>query len=126
MWHLIHFSLRRWRSQQQCRINRPTQTDSSLNVATQICDDDMLIPGSPIRPKVSASGRQREVNDTIRMSGYGRPLIKNEWSVRNVVNRSYYTDDFVGARIGIVCHDGSYQFWEWDSKKVRFVPLVIK
>jgi hypothetical protein len=68
---------------------------------------------------------QREINDSIRVTERWRGLVKNEGSVRNVVNRNYYSN-FAGARVGIVCHDGSYWFWEWDSKKVCFVPLVLK
>jgi hypothetical protein len=52
-------------------------------------------------------------------------LVKNEGSVRNVVNRDYYSN-IAEARIGVVCHDGSYRFWEWDSKKGFFVPLVLR
>jgi hypothetical protein len=92
MWNLIR-AFWRWCSQQQRCINRLPQINSSLNVATQICDDDMIV--------------------------------KNEWSVRNVVNRNYHSH-FAGARIGVVCHGGSYRFWELDSKKGCFVPLVLK
>jgi hypothetical protein len=28
-----------------------------------------------------------------------------------------------GERRGIVCHDGSYRFWEWDSAKACFVAV---
>jgi len=125
MWHLIRLSLRRWRGQQQRRINRLPQIDSCLNVAAQICDHNKIVFGSSIRPNASASGYQREVNDPIRVSERWRSLIKNEWGVRNVVNRNYYSN-FAGARIGSFCHDGSYRFWEWDSKKGCFVPLVLK
>src|SRR6202023_1526069 len=111
----------RWHSQQQSIVDRRPQIDGCLNVAAQVCNHDMLVSGA-IRPNVSASGRQREINDPIRVTGHGRRLIKNEWSVRNVVNRNYYSN-VAGARIGIVGHDGSYRFWEWDSKKSAFVPL---
>jgi hypothetical protein len=30
-----------------------------------------------------------------------------------------------GARVGIVCHDGSYQLWEWNEAKTAFVPLML-
>jgi hypothetical protein len=124
MWHLIH-ALRRWRSQQQRRVNRPTQIDGCLNVSAQVCDHDKIVFGSSVRPNASAISRQREINDSIRVTERWRGLVKNEGSVRNVVNRNYYSN-FAGARVGIVCHDGSYWFWEWDSKKVCFVPLVLK
>jgi hypothetical protein len=125
MWHLIRLSLRRWRSQQQSPVKRVPQINGCLNVAAQVCDHDMFVPGSSVRSDVSASGRQREANDAIRVTGHGHRLIKNEWSVRNVINRNYYSN-VTGARIGVVCHDGSYRFLEWDSKKSAFVPFVFK
>jgi|SRR5580704_14928239 hypothetical protein len=125
MWHLIRLSLRRWRSQQQSPVKRVPQIDSCLNVAAQVCDHDMFVPGSSVRSDVSASGRQREANDTLRVTGHGGRLIKNEWSVRNVINRNYYSN-VTGTRIWVVCHDGSYRFLGWDSKKSAFVPLVFK
>jgi hypothetical protein len=33
--------------------------------------------------------------------------------------------NFFGARFGVVCHDGTYQLWEWNKAKTAFVPLML-
>ena len=43
--------------------------------------------------------------------------------VQSVANRKY--GHFCGARFGVVCHNGSYRFWEWTEAKTAFVPLVL-
>jgi hypothetical protein len=125
MWNLIRDTFRRWRGQQQRSVNSVAQTNGCLNVAAQVCYDDKVVFGTSIRPHTSTRGRQREVNNSIQVTERGGRFVKNEWSVRNVVNRDYYSN-ISGARVGVVCHDGSYRFWEWDSKKGCFVPLVLK
>src|SRR5947208_694718 len=121
MWHLIRLTFRRWRGQQQRIVDRLTQTESRLNVSTQVRDNDLVVH-STVWSDPSAIGRQCDVDDPIHKSERRRPLVKNEWSVRSVANQNY--SPFLGARIGVVSHNNSYRFWEWDTATVRFVPLV--
>jgi hypothetical protein len=52
------------------------------------------------------------------------PNAKNEWSMRNVANGDY--GPLLGARVGLVCHDGSFQFWEWNSERNGFTALRLE
>jgi|SRR5580704_769137 hypothetical protein len=123
MWRLIRAAFRRRRGQQQRVVNRCAQAYSCLNVAAQVCHNDLIVHNDAAWPNISAIGRQREANDPIYVAGHWRAIVKNEWGMRSVANWNYY-GHFAGSRIGVVCHDGSYRVLEWDSKKGWFVPCL--
>jgi hypothetical protein len=122
MWQLICFALRRWGRQEQRLVEAVAEAKSCLNVPTQIGYNDLLIHDA-IRSSPSAVRGQCNINNPIRESECGGAFVKNEWSVRSVANWDY--GHLCGGRIGIVCHDGSYRFYEWDDEKACFVPLLL-
>jgi hypothetical protein len=123
MWRLIRFSLWYWCGKQHGAIERLPQVQSRRNVAPQIGDNHLLIHNFAVQPNPGSVGRQGDVDNSIREAKCGRNFIKNEWSVRDVADGNY--NPFLGARVGIVCHDGSSRFWEWDNKRNCFVALLL-
>src|ERR1039458_2037516 len=121
MWQLIRLTLARWRSHQQRIVNGCSETQDGLNVPAQIGSHNLICYGT-FGSDPGSGRRPGDVDNAICMPHGSGALIKNEWSMRNVANRDY--SPFLGARVGVVCHDGSYQFWEWDGTKVCFVPLA--
>jgi hypothetical protein len=118
MWRLIRLAFRGWRGQQQGTVNRLPQAKSCLNIPPQVGHHYLLIHNA-IRSSPSTVSGQRDVNNAIRESECGCYFIKNEWSMRNVANGDY--GPLLGARVGLVCHDGSFQFWEWNSERNGFI-----
>src|SRR5262249_52708235 len=84
-------------------------------------DDDLLIHNGTILSNPGAIGRQGEIHDTVGKPECGRPFIKDEWGVQSV-NRNYGC--LRGTRFVVVCHDGSYRFWEWHDEKARLVSKM--
>src|SRR6266516_6133176 len=120
--YLARFAFRRWRGQQQRLVESVAETKRGLHVATKIGDDDLLIQNGTILSNPGAIGRQGEIHHTVGKPECGRPFIKNEWGVQSVANRNYGC--LRRARFGVVCHDGSYRFWEWNDEKACLVPFV--
>jgi len=61
---LARLTLLRWRGQQQGVINRLAQTESRLNISTQVHHDGLLIHDA-IRFCPSTVGRQRDVYGSV-------------------------------------------------------------
>src|SRR5258708_32239983 len=122
MWRLIRFALSRWRSKQQSVIDRLPQAKSRWDIPAQIGDYNLLI-NDAVRSGPGAICRQRDVNNPIHESKCRSNFVENEGSVGNVTNLNY--SPFRVARVGVVCHDGSCRFWEWDDAKACFVTLEL-
>src|ERR1700730_1784937 len=110
------------RGQQQRAIESMAQAKGGLHVSPQIDDNHLLIQNFAVRNPGSI-GRQSDVDNSIRESKCRCYLIKDEGGMRGVANRNY--ESLWGARVGVVCHDGSCRFWEWDSETACFVPLSL-
>jgi hypothetical protein len=123
MWRLIRLAFQGWRGQQQGTVNRLPQAKSCLNISPQVGHHYLLIHNA-IRSSPSTVSGQRDVNNAIRESECGGYFIKNEWSMRNVANGDY--GPLLGARVGLVCHDGSFQLWEWNSERNSFTALRLE
>jgi hypothetical protein len=119
---LVRLALRRWRSQQQGVVKSLTKTEGGLNIAPKVRNHNLLINNNVICPDRGAMGRQGNIDNPVDEPERRRPFIENERGMRNVVN--FDNGNLTGARIGVVCHDGSYRFWEWNSEKARFVEFV--
>ena len=50
-------------------------------------------------------------------------LIKNEGAMKGVAN--WEQSCLLGLRVGAVCRNGSYCYWEWNNASRCFVPLVV-
>src|ERR1700720_4264423 len=125
MWQLVRLTFRGlWgrRSQKQRTVDCLLQTERSVDVTPQIGDNHLLVHDTVCSGE-SAVSRERDIHHPICKSESWRKLIENERSMRNVVNRDYMF--LRGVRVGIVCHDGSCRFWEWDSGIACFVPLSL-
>jgi len=110
------------RGQQQRAIESMAQAKGGLHVSPQIGDNHLLIQNFAVRHPGSI-GRQSDVDNSIREPKCRCYLIKDEGGMRDVANRNY--ESLWGARVGVVCHDGSCRFWEWDSETACFVPLSL-
>jgi hypothetical protein len=120
---LAHFVLASWRGKQQSAIDCVSQAKGRRKVSPQIGDNHLLAYDSSLRATVSPVGRQGDIYDTIRESKCGSTLVKDEGRMRCVANRD--CRNFFGARFGVVCHDGTYQLWEWNEAKTAFVPFML-
>jgi hypothetical protein len=120
---LARFVLASWRGKQQSAIDRLSQAKGRLHVSPQIGDNYLLVYDSSIQAGVGPVGRQGDIYDAIREPKCGSDLVKDEGRMRRVANRD--SGNFFGARFGLVCHDGSFQFWEWNSEKNCFTALQI-
>jgi hypothetical protein len=122
MWQLIRLPFLYWRRQKQRFVERISQVSGCLNISAQICNHNLVVYGNSVLNPGAISG-QRDVDDTVRESKCGGNFIKNEWGVRGVANLGY--NPYIGTRIGVICHDGTFLYWEWDNAKGCFVPLIL-
>ena len=114
-WQLIRLTLaRRDRRQQQSLINRLAQADGRLNTSAQLGSNDW-ISDKTIEANPSTMGCQSDIDDAVSVAHCGNPIVENERGVRSIGNRNYRP--FLGERVGVVCHDGSFRYWEWSEKK---------
>ena len=121
LYRLIRLALSRGRSHQQCIVKRLAQTERRLNVSAQVRHHDLIV-NKTLGPDCTAIGREGNTDNPIHESEGGSPIVKNERGMSGVANRDY--TPFVGARVGIVCHDGSCRVWEWDEGAACFVPIA--
>jgi hypothetical protein len=120
---LARFVLASWRGKQQSAIDCMSQAKGRWNVSPQIGDNHLLVYDDSIRPRVGSIGRQGDIHDAIREPKCGSEFVKDEGCMRRITNRD--PSNFFGARFGVVCHDGTYQLWEWNEAKTAFVPLML-
>jgi hypothetical protein len=121
MWKLICLAFTRWRrGQEQRTVDGRSQRGSRRYGAAQVGDNYMLAHEGTILVNPIAAGRQRKTDNPISESERDGVLKIENRGVRGVASRHQY----LGARIGIVRHDGSYLYWEWDSTE-GWVPLAL-
>src|SRR6478735_9447391 len=121
MWQLIRLTFLRWCRQKQRAVDRLAQTHGCRNVAPQVSDNYLFIYDGAILSNNSAVSRQCQTNHAVCEANSWSNLEENERSMRSVGNRDHNRR----MRVGIVCHDGSYRYWEWDGFKVCLNPLVL-
>jgi hypothetical protein len=121
MWRSIRLSLLRWRGQKHGIINCLSEVSECWEIAPQMGDNHLLVYDSSVFVGVSAAGRECNTDDTVRVTESWRNFKVNEGGVRNISNGQHN----LRARVGVVCHDGSYLFWEWDEKRSCFMPLAL-
>jgi hypothetical protein len=121
MWQLIRFALGNWRRQKQRLVKRISQGNGCGNIPAQVGSNYLFVYDGAIRPDQGAISRQSKTDDSVGMSESRNIFKENEGSAMGVTNGNCY---YRGMRIGIVCHDGSFLFWEWDEKQSCFMPLA--
>src|SRR5437868_4811016 len=119
---LARLLLASWRGKQQSAIECMSQAKSCRNIPPQIGDNYLLVYNSSIQSRVGSVCRQGDIHDAIHEPKCGSVLEIDEGRMRSIANRAR---SLFGARVGIVCHDGSYQLWEWNEAKTAFVPLML-
>src|SRR5262249_40177395 len=127
MWHLIRLTFWRRRGKQQRAVNRLPQTEGGLHISPQIGNNHLLIYDDPVSASIGSVGGQGDIHDPIREPECRSNLVKDERCMRRIVDRDYR--NIFGGRFGIVCHDGSCQFWEWNGAEgcpVPFMPSIQK
>jgi hypothetical protein len=123
MWQLIRLTLLRWRRQQQRLVDRVAQVDRCRYVPAQISSHNLIVDGRAIGPDPCSIGLERKIDNAICESKGCGTFIKNEGSVGNIANRNY--SPFTGARVGVVCHDGSYRVWEWNAERNEWLSMQL-
>jgi hypothetical protein len=128
MWRLIRFAFtcgRRLCEQGFANgiIEGVTQVGSGRDAAAQISNNDLVDRELAIRSDVRAASLQCDADDSVAKPRNGSAFVKNEWRMRHIVNRD--CSPLRGARIGVIGHDGTYRYWEWDDTEGCFVPLAL-
>jgi hypothetical protein len=90
------------------------------NITSQVGSHDVISNGTVLVGPSAASG-QRHIHDSVRQPERRRNFEKDEWSMWNVTNGNELP--FLAARVGVLCHDGSCRFWEWDKQLDKFIPF---
>jgi hypothetical protein len=123
MWQLIRFTLWHWRRQQKRLVNRVPQVPCGNGMATQMGHSHGLGQCASVSGRQDESYSQHQIHNPI-VETKGRNTLKiDNGRARNVCNRDFFSGVQRGARLGVVCHDGSYRFWEWDDEECDFTPL---
>jgi hypothetical protein len=71
-----------------------------------------------VRCRFDQACSKHDIDKTAVVSDGRANLKKNNWGFNHSVNR----DEWTGGSVGLLCHDGSYQFFKWDSVKGCMVP----
>jgi hypothetical protein len=123
MWSLICLTFLRWGSQQRRFFNCLLQTKKCLTIPAQIRDHHVIGDYDPIGSYPGTSRGQSQIEHPVGMSEGRNAVKENDWSMRGVSNGNYPPGR--GMRIGVVCHDGSFRYWEWDNGKGDFIALAL-
>ena len=119
---LAHFVLASWCGKQQSAIDCMPQANGRRNIPPQVGDNYLLVYNSSIRSRAVSVCRQGDIHDAIRDPKCGSVLEIDEGRMRGIANRDR---SLYGARVGVVCHDGTDQLWEWNEAKTAFVPSML-
>src|ERR1043165_5775867 len=120
MWRLIRFALLRWGGQQHGIIDSLPEVHKRGRVPPQISDSHLLIHDSPVFSGVSAISREREGKYAVGVANSRHNFKINEGSVR--LNASRHN---LRTQIGVIGHDGSYKFWEWDGRALVSLDTLV-
>jgi hypothetical protein len=121
----IRFAFWRWPGHQKRLVNRVPQCGCGGNAATQMGYSNGLGQSISIGGRQNEPCGQHQIHNPIIEAKSRNAIEIDNGGSRSILNRDFLTRIMRRARVGIVCHDGSYRFWEWDDAKACFVPLAL-